>query len=65
MADFSAFEGATQEEDPAAEFLANQQEELAQIEGESVETEKTDEISKSIDWELSSDSHSDSVVSRL
>ena len=34
MADFDAFESGNQAEDPAADFLAKEQQELAEIEGE-------------------------------
>ena len=34
MAEFDAFESATQAEDPAADFLAKEQDQLAGIEGE-------------------------------
>ena len=41
MADFNEFESAPQEEDPAAEFLAREQEELAELEGENFEGTNT------------------------
>ena len=34
MSEFDAFESAQQEEDPAADFLAKEQDQLASIEGE-------------------------------